>query len=282
MGLPICANLARAGYDVVAGDVRPELEADVRAAGARWAGETGSVAAVAEVLITMLPGPEELRAAMALAIPALGRDTAWIDMTSCSPSVSRALGVRARRRGVECLDAPVGGGPTAAADGTLVLFVGGPARTLARHRELLEALGTVHHVGDHGAGHTTKLIVNLLWFGQAVACGEALLLARRARIDLGALRATLLHSAAASEFIRRDLESLLDGDYLTTFGLDRCCEELDAVLALAAELSVPSELSAGVARAYQRALERYGRVDGELLAVALLEEQAGIRLRRGE
>jgi 3-hydroxyisobutyrate dehydrogenase len=45
---------------------------------------------------------------------------------------------------------------------------------------------------------------------------------------------------------------------------------------------VPFELSSLVSRCYHRALERYGAVDGELLAVALLEEQAGIRLRRGQ
>lgn len=45
--------------------------------------------------------------------------------------------------------------------------------------------------------------------------------------------------------------------------------------------TVPFELSALVERIYQRALARYGPVDGELLAVALLEEQAGLRLRHG-
>jgi hypothetical protein len=36
-----------------------------------------------------------------------------------------------------------------------------------------------------------------------------------------------------------------------------------------------------VERIHQRALARYGPVDGELLAVALLAEQAGIQLRHG-
>ena len=85
---------------------------------------------------------------------------------------------------------------------------------------------------------------------------------------------------AASEFIARDAGRILDGDYLPAFGLDRCCEELDAVVAAARELGVPFELSSEVARAYRRALERYGAVDGELLAVALLEERAGVKLRR--
>ena len=67
-----------------------------------------------------------------------------------------------------------------------------------RHRPILETLGRVDHVGDNGAGYTTKLLVNLLWFGQAVAVGEALLLARRAGIDLEVLRSAIGASSAAS------------------------------------------------------------------------------------
>jgi len=280
MGLPICGNLAAAGYQVITGDRRAEREQPARAAGASWGGDTSAVAAEADVLITALPGSQELRQAMIAATPALRPGTTWIDMTSSSPAVGSELRARVAERGVECLDAPLGGGVAAAAAGTLQLFVGGRGEIVERHRRLLEVLGTVEHVGDHGAGYTTKLLVNLLWFGQAVATGEALLLGRRAGIDLEVLRGALGRSAAASEFIRRDLDALFDGDYLASFGLDRCCEELQAVQAFADELEVPFELSTAVARAYGRALRRYGPVDGELLAVALLEEQAGVSLRR--
>jgi hypothetical protein len=44
---------------------------------------------------------------------------------------------------------------------------------------------------------------------------------------------------------------------------------------------VPFELPALAEQMYQRALIRYGPVAGEFLAVALLEGQAGIRLRHG-
>jgi 3-hydroxyisobutyrate dehydrogenase len=117
-----------------------------------------------------------------------------------------------------------------------------------------------------------------------VATGEALLLARRAGIDLDVLRQTLATSAASTAFVRDDLGdlgALLDGDYLTSFGLDRCCEELTAIADLARELRVPSQLTQVVEQTYQRALRRFGPVDGELLAVALLEEEAGLRLRHG-
>jgi 3-hydroxyisobutyrate dehydrogenase len=98
-------------------------------------------------------------------------------------------------------------------------------------------------------------------------------------VDLGTLRRALADSAAASEFIRRDLDALFAGDYMTTFGLGRCYEELLSVTALAREYQVPFELSEAVTRIYERATARYGNADGELLAVALLEEEAGQRLR---
>jgi 3-hydroxyisobutyrate dehydrogenase len=178
----------------------------------------------------------------------------------------------------------VGGGVPAARAGTLQLFVGGDLGLLERCRPVLEALADppcIAHIGGNGAGYTAKLLVNLLWFGQALATAEALLVARRAGIDLDVLRQALAASAASSVLIRDDLGALLDGDYLVSFGLDRCCEELAAVVALAHELGVPCELAHHVECTYQRALGRYGPVDGEFLAVALLEEEAGIRLRHG-
>jgi 3-hydroxyisobutyrate dehydrogenase len=168
-------------------------------------------------------------------------------MTSSSPAAAGALIAAALTRGLGVLEAPMGGGVQAAREGMQQLFVG---------------------------------MVNLLWFGQAIATAEALLIARRAGLDLDVVRQALAGSAAASAFLRDDLGAMLSGDYLTSFGLDRCCEELAHVTALAREHDVPAELAGLVERTYQRALDRFGPVGGELLAVALLEEEAGTYLRQ--
>jgi 3-hydroxyisobutyrate dehydrogenase len=286
MGLPMCANLVQAGYDVTAGDVREELQGAVVACGARWGGPGRGVAAAADVLITVLPGGPELRDLMlapgGVLLSAMPETAIWIDMTSTSPIIGRVLASAARDRGVAMLEAPVGGGVRAAVAGSLHLFVGGDAELLERHRPMLEALADparIIHMGGAGAGYTAKHLVNLLWFGQAIATAEALLLARREDIDLDLMRRALAGSAAGSSFIRHDLDALFEGDYLTSFGLDRCCEELDAITTLARQDGVPFALSEQVAQTYKRALARYGPVDGELLPVAMLEEQAGVQLR---
>ena len=283
----MCGNLVAAGYQVTAADARAELETAVLRCGARWRATPALAVAGADVVITMLPGPREVGDVMGGpggVLAAMPATAAWIDMTSSSPTAGRALAAAARARGIGVLDAPVGGGVPAAETGTLQLFVGGDSALLERCRPVLEVLADplrIAHVGGSGAGYAAKLLVNLLWFGQAVATAEALLVARRAGIDLDALRPALAASAASSAFIRNDLEGLLSGDYRRSFGLDRCCDQLAAIAELASEFGVPCELAQVVAGTYQRALGRYGPVDGELLAVALLEEEAGLELRHG-
>ncbi len=69
------------------------------------------------------------------------------------------------------------------------------------------------------------------------------------------------------------------GDFMRSFGLDRCYEELQTVTELARALGVPFQPSETVADVYRRAVRRYGPADGELLSIALLEEQADQQLR---
>jgi hypothetical protein len=145
------------------------------------------------------------------------------------------------------------GGVAAARQGSLQLLVGGQTEIVARHQNLLEILGSpgpVRHVGGYGAGYTAKLLINLLWFGQAVATGEALLLGRASGLDLGVLREVLADSAAGSDFIRHDLDALFAGDFMRSFGLDRSCEELQTVTALARDHHLPFQVSESVAELY--------------------------------
>ena len=286
MGLPICANLVRAGYRVLAGDRRPEAARQAAGCGACWVPELARLAAGADVLITVLPGPGEVRELMLGpdgVAAALRPGTTWIDMTSNSPAAVAEIRAMLLGRGVQVLDAPVAGGAAAARQGVVQLLVGGEAEVIAQHRPLLETLGSpcgVRHVGGYGAGYAVKLLINLLWFGQAVATAEALLLGQAMGLDLGILRDVLVDSAASSQFIRHDLDALFAGDYMATFGLDRCCQELQIVAGLARDHCLPFPISEAVASHYQHALRRYGPVDGELLGIALLEDQAGSRLRQ--
>jgi len=124
-----------------------------------------------------------------------------------------------------------------------------------------------------------KLLANLLWFGQVIAVSEALLLGQALGVAPSGLAATLSRSAGGSAFIDEHLQALLAGDYLEHFGIDRVVEELEILVSMAAENRIPFEVSTLVTRLHREALDRFGAVDGELLAARLLEEQAGRELR---
>jgi 3-hydroxyisobutyrate dehydrogenase len=286
IGRPITANLVAAGYHVVVFDIEPSVAADVEQLGAELAQGGDDAAAGADVLLTVLPGSPELADVMLGSngpglLANLGPTTTWIDLTSAAPLLGRDLQDRAQRIGVPYLDAPTGGGPAAARSGQLAFYVGGETELVEQCRPLLNAIGAaeqIHHVGRAGAGYLTKLLINSMWFTQVLSLTETLLLAGTSGIDLSRLAAILPTSPAASALIDDYLPRLRNGDYVADFGLDRCVEELDSLVAWAERQSSPYDLSGEAARLHREALAYFGPVNGELLGAAYLEHRAGRRV----
>ena len=140
---------------------------------------------------------------------------------------------------------------------TLDFYVGGNETGRELVAPLLERLarpGGIHFVGEGiRAGYSAKLLINLLWFGQVAAVTEAMLLGRRLGITPDAFRAVLAGSAADSSFAQRHLDQLLAGDYIGTFSLQECVNELDALASLATDAGSPFALSAVVAQLHHQA-----------------------------
>jgi 3-hydroxyisobutyrate dehydrogenase len=276
MGLPICRRLVQAGFQPAVTDIEgPPLEL----AGVRWTDSAAAACAGAEIAVTVLPGPAEVASIADQIAGALAPGACWLDLSTASPAVARVVDAACAQRAVGAVDAPVGGGPDAAAAGRLLVFAGGTADDLALARPVLEAVAArIIHTGPRGSGYAVKLLVNAVWFGQAVATAEALSLAGRLGLDLELVRDALGASAAGGRFLEHDARALLAGDDLTSFSLARCCEELASVLAVGEELEVPLPVAAAVSEVHRRALEHYGDVDGELLGARWVAERAGVVL----
>lgn len=265
MGTPLIARLVAAGHDVVATDLL-DRRSVVEAAGARWVPDLRSC----DVLLTLLPGNAELAAYSPVDC------RLWVDLTSGSFDAGQ------RHHDVPRLDAPMGGGVSAMREGTITLYVGGPASLLASATPLLRSFAsTIHHVGDHGSGYLAKLLINLQWFGHALLATESLLLAQRLGLSPDVMRSVLLGSAGDSAFASRHLPSLLSGDYLRDFGLARCLEEMESVERAASSAGTPHPVTSLVADLHRSALAHFGPVDGELMGPAWLEFQAGFPLSEG-
>ena len=278
MGMPICRRIAEASFPVTATDLRPELQTGVSAAGAGWVDSLPELGAESDVVITVLPGVAEVAAIVEPLVGALAPGATWIDLSSATPHVADRIAEAAAARGLRTVDAPMGGSPSDAESGRLLLFAGGASEDIDAQRELLDTFASrVLHVGGSGNGYLVKLLVNFLWFGQAVLASEALGLAVRCGVDAEVFRGAVLESAAASRFMETDAPALLRGDDMPAFEVKRCVDELREVLALARRLDAGAAIAGRVTELYADALERYGDINGELLAARLVGERAGVR-----
>ena len=289
MGGPMCGHLVRAGFEVTAFDVAEVALRRALDAGARAANSVAECVRDAEVLITMLPAPpqvEQVWLGDGGAMAALESGSLAIDMSTSSTAVGARLVEEGGARGIDVLDAPVAGQSIGAQAGTLAIYVGGDEAAFQRARPLFEAMGEperIFHLGGHGAGYTVKLLLNLTWFIQSVATAEVLTVGVRAGVEIDRLHGALVGSPANSNFLERDVRMVLDaGDYDEAFPMRLVTKDLGLAVDLARDVGVPVELTALVEQIHRRARAVYGDDAGEISAMRLYEDLAGVSLRLPE
>jgi 3-hydroxyisobutyrate dehydrogenase len=284
MGTPMATGILSSGFPVNAYDVDEGMVEEFARKGATPARSPAEAAEEADVLITMLPGPPQIEAAMLGtegALATMRPGSAWVDMSSSNITTARRVIDAAGSNRFAMLDAPVTGGVMGAQEGTLQVFVGGEKEVFERHLPVLKAMGDsdrIFHVGGRGAGYAVKLCLNLLFFIHVAASAEVLTLGTKAGVDVDLLHRLLVGSGASSRFLERDMLSVFEGDYREYFRLALACKDLSLAVELGRENGVPLEISALVEQIHRRALAQYGD-GGQLLAVKLLEDLTQISLR---
>ena len=289
MGGRMCRNVITAGFQVTAYDLDADALARTAADGARPAESVADCVRDAEILLTSLPGPPQVDAVLCgagggeSAIAAMAPGSIVVDMSTSSLEVGRRARAAADAAGVALLDAPVAGQTIGAEAGTLAIYAGGESEAFARALPVLEAMGDPQRIfllGPGGSGYAVKLLLNLLWFIQAVATAEALTIGVKAGVDLSNLHTALVASPANSVFLERDVLPLLErGDYDDGFAMKLVTKDLGLAVDLARDVGVPVELSAVVEQIHRRARSVYGDDAGEMSAVRLYEDLAGLELR---
>jgi 3-hydroxyisobutyrate dehydrogenase len=286
MGGHMCRNVIIAGFDVTAYDLDRDALARAAIDGARPAESVADCVRNAEILLTSLPGPPQVEAVLCGAdgaIAAMVPGTVVVDMSTSSLEVGRRARAAAAAAGVQLLDAPVAGQTVGAEAGTLAIYAGGEPEAFARALPVLEAMGDPQRIfllGPGGCGYAVKLLLNLTWFTQAVATAEALSIGVKAGVDISNLHTALVASPANSVFLERDVLPLLEhGDYDDGFPMKLVTKDLGLAVDLARDVGVPVELSSLVEQIHRRARAVYGDDAGEMSAVRLYEDLAGVQLR---
>jgi 3-hydroxyisobutyrate dehydrogenase-like beta-hydroxyacid dehydrogenase len=204
-------------------------------------GTPGDALAEAELALTSLADDAAVEAVYADAVEGFHPGQVVLEMSTIAPQTVLGIAPAVRAAGAALLDAPVSGSVPVVERGELLIMVGGDADALDRARPMLEALSSrVIHVGELGAGATTKLAVNALVHGLGVALAESLVLAERAGVERSTAYEVFASGAAAAPFVLYKRAAFERPDETpVAFRLDLVAKDLDLILALAGRVGAP-------------------------------------------
>jgi 3-hydroxyisobutyrate dehydrogenase-like beta-hydroxyacid dehydrogenase len=278
LGQAMALRLVRQGFPLVVWNRELERSVPLAAAGALVAESPAEVAArCSTVCLCVIDGHavEDVvfgPRGLAQAARAAGR---VVDFSTVPPDQTRAFARRADALGLRWIDAPVSGGPAAAASGSLTIMFGGSPEDAAAVEPLLQAVASRRtHLGEVGSGQDMKVVNQALVGGTAVLLAEALTLARRMGLPLEKVPSCLAGGLADSVGLQRIWPVMAAGNFDPPAGraaqLLKDLRVVDDVRA-AGGLGLPLlQAAIGQYRAY---VEERGEGDAETFSITRLYER---------
>jgi 3-hydroxyisobutyrate dehydrogenase len=181
MGGGMAANQVKAGQTVLAFDLSAAAIDRAVAGGCQPASAAAAAVAEAEVVITMLPAGQHVRAVYENDIlPNVAPGALLIDCSTIDVDSARAVGTMAAAKGFRFADAPVSGGIMAAEAGSLAFMVGCDDADFPAVETVLKPMArAVVHAGAGGAGQAAKICNNMLLGISMLGTCEAFALAEK-------------------------------------------------------------------------------------------------------
>lgn len=188
MGGGIARNFQKAGVPLMVWDVAPAARSAFSVMPGVEIASPGEMAATCNAIFFVVPATPEIASCFEGKDGVLARAAEGLvvyDFTTSDPVATKALAARAAARSIAYLDAGMSGGATGADAGTLTLMLGGDKAAFERTRTLLGPIADrVFHLGGSGAGHTMKLIHNMVCHTIFLATCEGGRMAETAGIKL--------------------------------------------------------------------------------------------------
>jgi 3-hydroxyisobutyrate dehydrogenase len=279
MGSRQAANLVRAGHELrVFNRTRETAERWASEHAAEVADSPRAAAEGADAVITMVVDGPQVEAVL------LGEDgavagapdgTLFIDCSTIAPEHARRLGATLRERGHGFVDAPVTGSAPKAEDGTLTIMCGGEPADMERARPLLEAMGQlIVHAGEVGQGQAVKVISNSVTAVNCATLAQALVVGRRAGVDLDSLVEVMGAGSANSTMLQLKGRPMLTHDFSPLFKLEHMLKDVGLCLDEARAAGAPFPFAALARELYSAGVGR-GLGEQDFAAVLRVLEDLG-------
>lgn len=261
IGAPMARALAGTDLPVTAYDLFPAAREAIADQVATAATAREAVPG-ADVVAVMVATPEQLDSVLFGAEDGIAGElaagTVLLIMSTVGPAALDAAAERLDGSGVRIVDAPVSGGVARAADGDLLVMVGGAEADVAAVRPVLNALASnAPVVGSRpGDGQRFKIVNQLLCGVHIAVAGEALALADAMGLDLRQVHEVLGTGAAASFMFGDRGARMVEGAYDDVrSALNIFVKDMGLVVEAAEEVDQQVPLATAAQQLYRRGSE---------------------------
>ena len=268
MGMAMARNLHAKGWRVWARDVRPEADAEARAAGLSVCTSAQALVAQVEIVIIVVVDAPQIDAVLfgraGVVHASAGAKTVMLCST-IAPQETQRFAARLADHGIATIDAPISGGPARALAGTMSTMLAAPAATLAPWQALLADLADKRFVVSEAIGDAAKakLVNNLLAGIHLVAGAEALALSAKIGLDPRAVYEIVNASSGASwMFEDRMARALVEAYHPARAATHILTKDMGLATALAASAAHETPLGdAALAKLRETVARGWGTLD---------------------
>ena len=283
MGKPIAKNILKAGFPLVVHNRSQKSVNELKKLGAIPASNPAQVARQVDVIFTNLPDSPDVEL-VALGengiIEGAHKGLIFVDNSTIKPATARKISNLFKKKGVECLDAPVSGGDIGAQNGTLAIMVGGPKNALNKVMPIFKRMGkTITHVGNNGSGQIAKAANQIMVAAQMIAMGELLILAQKAGADPKRIIDAIRGGSTRYWALDHKPQRLFKGKRDPGFKAYLQTKDLNIVMDTAREYGITLPLTAITTQLFHAMLEMGMSELDNSAVIGIIEKLSGTNLR---
>ena len=234
MGLSMAGHLIDAGYRLTVMNRTPEKAKRLVDAGATLVSSPVEVAAVSDVVFTIVGMPNDVESVILGdegVLSAIQPGGVIVDMTTSRPSLAEQIAETAAQKNVDSIDAPVSGGDVGAKSGKLSIMIGGDKAVVEQLNPLMRLMGqTIVYQGGPGRGQHAKMVNQTLVASGMVSICEALMYAKKSGLDLNTTLKSVSSGAASSWALSNLGPRIVDGDFEPGFFVEHFIKDMGIAL----------------------------------------------------
>ncbi|OBB10493.1 oxidoreductase [Mycolicibacterium setense] len=277
MGRPMMERLLKAGFPVVAFDVREDVRAEATALGAHTAESVRAVADQTETVWASLPTPQVSESVVA-ELAAGSAIRRFVDLSTVGGQAAQRNHAVLDAQGIAALDSPVSGGVHGAQAGTLAVMVSGPRSEFDALAPLFAVLGRAIFVSEQpGAAQTMKLINNLMAATTLAATAEVMVMGVKAGLSADVM-IDVLNAGSGGTHASRDKfpRAVLPRTFDYGFATGLMAKDVRLYLTEATSLGLPVAMAEAVQDIWEQTLRVEGPESDFTSVIKPMERSAGV------